>query len=102
MPNVYQSDDLIKQMQQETGVNPPTTGEIHQQMWIGSMMMALMAGLAGGNPAAAIVGGLWGAIGIHDYGNTLQQRAQYVPQLQKDGYSMPAILKWYEDGDNGS
>lgn len=100
MPNIYQSDDLINQMKSAPGITPPSTGEIHQQMWIGSMMMALMAGLAGGNPAAAIIGGLWGAIGIHDYGNTLQQRAQYIPKMQKDGYSMPAILKWYEDGDN--
>ncbi|MFU1851413.1 hypothetical protein [Citrobacter portucalensis] len=98
VPNVYAQMDLTKQA--ANPINPPSTTEIHKQMWIGSFMMALMSGLASGNPAAAIVGGMWGAIGIHDYGNTLQQRAKQVPQLQKDGYSMQAILKWYEDGDN--
>lgn len=98
VPNVYAQMDLTKQA--TNPINPPSTAEIHKQMWIGSFMMALMSGLASGNPAAAIVGGMWGAIGIHDYGNTLQQRAKQVPQLQKDGYSMQAILKWYEDGDN--
>ncbi|WP_193147869.1 hypothetical protein [Citrobacter freundii] len=98
VPNVYAQMDLTKQA--ANPINPPSTAEIHKQMWIGSFMMALMSGLASGNPAAAIVGGMWGAIGIHDYGNTLQQRAKQVPQLQKDGYSMQAILKWYEDGDN--
>lgn len=99
VPTFYQSQDLIDAQKYQDGIEPPSTGEIHKQMWVGSIMMGLMAGLASGNAAAAIVGGMWGAIGIHDYGNTLQQRAEYVPRLKKDGYTMPAILKWYEDGD---
>lgn len=98
IPPGYQYMDL-KGRAIQNPFQPPSTGEIHQQMWIGSFMLALMAGLASGNPAAAIVGGMWGAIGIHDYGNTLQQRAQWTDKLQKDGYSIPAIMKWYEDGD---
>lgn len=98
VPPVYATMDL-KGKAPANPFQPPSTGEIHQQMWIGSFMLALMAGLASGNPAAAIVGGMWGAIGIHDYGNTLQQRAQWTEKLQKDGYSIPAIMKWYEDGD---
>lgn len=98
VPPGYQYMDL-KGKAIQNPFQPPSTGEIHEQMWIGSFMLALMAGLASGNPAAAIVGGMWGAIGIHDYGNTLQQRAQWTDKLQKDGYSVPAIMKWYEDGD---
>lgn len=101
VPTFYQSDELLDAQKYAGGIEPPSQGEIHKQMWIGSFMMALMAGLASGNASAAIVGGMWGAIGIHDYGNTLRQRAEYVPQLKKDGYTMPAILKWYEDGDQG-
>ena len=89
----------IPKLQTDDAFTPPSTSEIHHQMWVGSFMMTLMAGLASGNAAGGIVGGLWAAIGIHDYGNTLQQRAKSVPQLRKEGYSDRAILKWYEDGD---
>lgn len=98
IPTGYLNMDLRGKVPQNP-YQPPSTGEIHKQMWIGSMMLALMAGLASGNASAAIVGGMWGAIGIHDYGNTLRQRAQWTDKLQKEGYSGPAILKWYEDGD---
>lgn len=100
VPDVYQRMNLANQVKADSPFNPPSTGEIHQQMWVGSFMMALMSGLATGNAGAAVVGGMWAAIGIHDYGNTLRQRAKSVPQLQKDGYSERAILKWYQDGDN--
>ncbi|MBF4178904.1 hypothetical protein [Lelliottia nimipressuralis] len=95
----YTNLDPKSLVQKESAFNPPSTSEIHHQMWIGSFMMALMAGLASGNAAGGIVGGMWAAIGIHDYGNTLQQRAKSIPELQKAGYSTPALLKWYEDGD---
>lgn len=100
VPDVYARMNLANQAKEGSPFTPPSTGEIHQQMWVGSFMMALMSGLATGNAGAAIVGGMWAAIGIHDYGNTLQQRAKSVSQLQKDGFSERAILKWYQDGDN--
>lgn len=100
VPDVYARMDLTKNLPTDSPFTPPSTDEIHHQMWIGSFMMALMSGLATGNAAGGIVGGMWAAIGIHDYGNALQQRAKSVAQLQKDGYSERAILKWYQDGDN--
>lgn len=81
-------------------VTPPSEGEIHKRMWESSMMTGLIITLATGNVAGGLAAGMWGAVAVHDYGYTLRQRAEHVPQLQAEGYSMPAILKWYEDGDN--
>jgi hypothetical protein len=100
IPPFYQQNHISAEMAKNPQITPPSEGEIHKQMWVSSMMMGLMASLATGNVAGGIVGGMWAAIGVHDYGNSLRQRSQYIDQLKGDGYSFPAILKWYEDGDS--
>ena len=91
-----QAQGIAQNMQ---GVTPPSEGDIHKRMWQASFMTGLIAAMATGNAAGGVAAGLWGAISVHDYGYTLRQRAEHVPQLQAEGYSMPSILKWYEDGD---
>lgn len=100
VPSFYQNDKQFQEIAQKGKlVNPPSKGEMHKQMWIGSFMTALIVGLTTKDSSAALAGGLMGAIAIHDYGNQLRTRGKHVEQLQKDGYSAPAILAWYEDGD---
>lgn len=100
VPPFYQTNHVAAEMAKNPQITPPTTGEIHKQMWVSSMMMGLMTALATGNVAGGLVGGMWAAIGVHDYGYSLRQRSEYIDRLKGDGYSMPAILKWYEDGDS--
>lgn len=100
VPPFYQTNHVAAELAKNPQITPPTTGEIHKQMWVSSMMMGLMTALATGNVAGGIAGGMWAAIGVHDYGYSLRQRSEYIDQLKGDGYSMPAILKWYEDGDS--
>ncbi|MBV8042376.1 hypothetical protein [Pluralibacter sp.] len=100
IPSFYEQDDIWREAAKSAQlVNPPSVEEIDKQMWIGSFMTALMVGLTTGDAGAAIAGGLWGAIAIHDGGYSLRKRAEHVPQLQKDGYSAQSILQWYETGD---
>ncbi|MBK0633375.1 hypothetical protein GZZ44_10490 [Klebsiella aerogenes] len=100
VPPFYQTNHVAAEMAKNPQITPPTTGEIHKQMWVSSMMMGLMTALATGNVAGGLAGGMWAAIGVHDYGYALRQRSQYIDQLKGDGYSFPSILKWYEDGDS--
>ena len=103
IPSFYQDDKPWQEAAKKGKlVSPPGQKEINKQMWIGSFMTALIVGLTTKDPSSAIAGGLMGAIAIHDYGNQLRTRGKHVEQLQKDGYSAPAILKWYEDGDESA
>ncbi|WP_310606718.1 hypothetical protein [Buttiauxella brennerae] len=88
--------EYIQQMRQLT---PPSEANIEKNMWISSFMIGLSAALASGNAAGGITAGLWAAIAIHDGGYALRQRGEHVDSLLKQGYTFPAVLKWYEDGD---
>lgn len=83
-------------------ITPPSEANITKNMWLGSFMVGLSAALASGNAAGGITAGLWAAIAVHDGGYALRQRAEHVDSLLSQGYSFPAVLKWYEDGDNKS
>lgn len=83
-------------------ITPPSEANITKNMWLGSFMVGLSAALASGNAAGGITAGLWAAIAVHDGGYALRQRAEHVDGLLAQGYSFPAVLKWYEDGDNKS
>lgn len=80
-------------------VDAPSESDIRDGMWESSFVVALLAGLATGNAAAGITGGLWAAIAVHDEGYARRDRAQYVTQLYTQGISAPAIMQWYETGD---
>lgn len=80
-------------------VKAPSESDIRDGMWESSFVVALLAGLATGNAAAGITGGLWAAIAVHDEGYARRDRAQYVTQLYSQGISAPAIMQWYETGD---
>lgn len=81
-------------------ITPPSEANITKNMWLSSFMVGLSAALASGNAAGGITAGLWAAIAVHDGGYALRQRSEHVDDLLAKGYSFPAVLKWYEDGDN--
>ncbi|MCP2003503.1 UNVERIFIED_ORG: hypothetical protein J2Y78_002043 [Buttiauxella agrestis ATCC 33320] len=98
-PQIYDKPELWEQAAQSGKlVNPPSVKEINKQMWTGSFMTALIVGLTTKDLGSAIAGGLMGSIAIHDYGHSLRQRSEYVPQMQKDGYSNAAIMDYYKTG----
>jgi hypothetical protein len=94
-PNMFQ-----EYMDKYPPVKPPTEENIAKNMWMASGLVGLMAALATGNAATGILAGMYGAITVHDAGYALRTRSKYVAQLQEEGYSYPAILNWYETGDN--
>lgn len=98
LPPAYLSDDTWEKAKPKGLVNPPSTKEINKQMWVGSFLGALMVGLTTKDAGAALTGGLLTAISLHDYGNALQKRGSHVADMQKRGYSAPAILAYYQDG----
>ncbi|QHA89570.1 hypothetical protein [Serratia rhizosphaerae] len=100
VPAVYQRNYVQEEMDKYPQITPPTEENIKKNMWIASGMVGLMAALATGNVAGGIAAGMVAAVGVHDHGFDLRQRAQYIRRLQEDGYSYPAILAWYKTGDN--
>ncbi|MBF4180590.1 hypothetical protein [Lelliottia nimipressuralis] len=81
-------------------VQPPSDDEISEQMWLSSGLVGLIAALASGSAAGGIAAGMTAALAVHDHGYGLRQRGEYVMELHEKGYSNPAILNWYETGDN--
>lgn len=99
IPTFYQTNHAAEWLKNNPQVTPPSESEIHGKMWESSMMMGLMVALATGNVQGGLAGGMWAAVAVHDHGYALRERSTYIDQLKADGYSFPAILKWYNEGD---
>ncbi|TKV08257.1 hypothetical protein FDX19_15580 [Citrobacter sp. wls619] len=104
VPYVIQTQQLIEQAQAAYNgipkVSPPSEEEISHQMWMASGLMGLVTALVTGNAAAGIAGGMSAALAVHDHGYDLRQRGDYIMELHEKGFSAPAILNWYQTGDN--
>ncbi|XUA17744.1 hypothetical protein ACQVA2_13780 [Citrobacter sp. OP27] len=104
VPNVMQTQDLLEQMMAAKNkypvVNPPSEEEIQKTMWTSSFVVGLLGAIVSGNAAGGIACGMSAALAIHDHGFDLRQRGDYIHDLHDKGFSAPAILKWYETGDN--
>ncbi|WP_419057400.1 hypothetical protein [Kluyvera georgiana] len=104
VPNVMQTQSILEAMlaAKNSGPNitPPSDAEIRRTSWIASGVMGLLGAIVTGNAASGIAVGMSAALALHDHGNDLRQRGEYINDLHQKGFSGPAILKWYETGDN--
>lgn len=104
VPNVMQTQSILESMlaAKNSGPNitPPSDAEIRRTSWIASGVMGLLGAIVTGNAASGIAVGMSAALALHDHGNDLRQRGEYINELHQKGFSGPAILKWYETGDN--
>lgn len=104
VPSVLQMQSLMEQARAAQSslpnIQPPSEEEISHNMWMASGIMGLVAALVSGNAAGGIAAGMTAALAVHDRGYDLRQRGEYVMELHNKGYSAPAILSWYETGDN--
>ncbi|EHL3531856.1 hypothetical protein KDM66_000858 [Salmonella enterica] len=104
VPNVMQTQSILESMlaAKNAGPNitPPSDAEIRRTSWIASGVMGLLGAIVTGNAASGIAVGMSAALALHDHGNDLRQRGEYINELHQKGFSGPAILKWYETGDN--
>lgn len=106
VPNVMQTQSILESMlaAKNSGPNitPPSDAEIRRTSWITSGVMGLLGAIVTGDAASGIAVGMSAALAIHDHGNDLRQRGEYINELHQKGFSGPAILKWYETGDNSA
>ncbi|EIP3951811.1 hypothetical protein LSB85_003678 [Salmonella enterica] len=104
VPYIFQTQQLLENAQAAYNkipkVNPPSEEEISHQMWMSSGLMALVFTLVTGSAEAGIAGGMSAALAVHDHGYDLRQRGEYIMELHNKGFSAPAILSWYQTGDN--
>lgn len=104
VPNVMQTQSILESMlaAKNAGPNitPPSDAEIRRTSWIASGVMGLLGAIVTGNAASGIAVGMSAALALHDHGNDLRQRGEYINELHQKGFSGPAILRWYETGDN--
>lgn len=104
VPNVMQTQSILEAMLAQKNampnITPPSDSEIRRTSWIASGVMGLLGAIVTGNAASGIAVGMSAALALHDHGNDLRQRSEYLNELHQKGFSGPAILKWYETGDN--